>query len=395
MNVLKNILPNVFSELTYSEVKQVASKILVVDDNETNVEIITHILLKQGYEVAVAYDGEYALELAEALDLDLILLDILLPGISGLDVAKKLLNQDKTKNIPILFLSALNETRDIVTGLETGAVDYITKPFQEAEILARIRTHITIKQLERERVNLLHSIQKDLELARANQQNLVSFHFPPSPEYKIYSSYKPMDLVGGDLITFDLLPSGDLDILFGDVTGHGIAAAMVSLMAIITFKTMNKSFLTPSECLYWIHNTLSPMISTHFISGIYMRYNAQNKLLSFSMAGHHCMILLRGKELIRLGTKGFCLMMFPQLMTENQEVFLQKGDRLFLFSDGMFEVPDEEENYLGENTFYELTKEFSDLKGREFLDQIQTKVLEHSKGKIADDMTMLLLEIES
>ncbi len=208
----------------------------MVDDNETNVEIITNILFGQGLQVAVAYDGEYALELAEVLDIDLILLDILLPGMSGLEVAKRLLSSEKNKNTPILFLSALNETKDIVLGLETGAVDYITKPFQEKEILARINTHLKIKSLEKERINLLNSIRKDLELARANQENLVSFQFPPSPNYKIYTSYKPMDLVGGDLITYDVLPSGDLDILFGDVTGHGIAAAMVSLMAIILLR---------------------------------------------------------------------------------------------------------------------------------------------------------------
>ncbi|MDZ4726123.1 MAG: fused response regulator/phosphatase [Leptospira sp.] len=373
--------------------KVTPSKILVVDDNETNVEIITHILLNVGYEVAVAYDGEYALELVEALEIDLILLDILLPGISGLEVAKRLTENERTKNIPILFLSALNETGDIVRGLEMGAADYITKPFQEAEILARIRNHLKIKHLEKERIDLLHAIHKDLELARSNQQNLISFHFPPSDDYKIFSSYKPMDQVGGDLITYDLLPNGDLDILFGDVTGHGIAAAMVSLMAIITFKTMNKGFLTPSECMYWIHNTLSPMINTHFISGIYLRYNPSDKILSYSMAGHHPMILIRGEELIKLGTKGFCLMMFPQLLTENRELNLMSGDRLFLFSDGMFEVPDQNENYLGEIEFFEIIKNHLSFNGPNFLSKIQSKVLEHSNNKIADDMTMLLVEI--
>lgn len=372
-----------------------AAKILVVDDNETNIEIITHILLNQGYEVAVAYDGEYALELAEALDFDLILLDILLPGISGLDVAKRLLTMERSKNTPILFLSALNETSDIVKGLETGAVDYITKPFQESEIVARIRTHIKIKSLEKERIDLLQAIQKDLELAKANQENLVTFQFPPSPLYQIYTSYKPMDLVGGDLITYDLLPSGDLDILFGDVTGHGIAAAMVSLMAIITFKTMNKSFLSPSESLYWIHSTLTPLISTHFISAIYIRYKAEENLLSYSMAGHHSMFLIRDQNVIKLGTKGFCLMMFPdQLNAENQDIFLNSGDRLFLFSDGMFEVPNENEEYLGDQKFLELIESRIHLTSREFLESVQEEVLVYSGGKVADDMTMLLLEIK-
>ncbi|WP_208732184.1 PP2C family protein-serine/threonine phosphatase [Leptospira perdikensis] len=372
-----------------------AAKILVVDDNETNIEIITHILLNQGYEVAVAYDGEYALELAEVLDFDLILLDILLPGLSGLEVAKRLLGMDRSKNTPILFLSALNETADIVKGLETGAVDYITKPFQETEILARIRTHIKIKTLEKERIDLLQAIQKDLELAKSNQENLVTFQFPPSPLYQIYTSYKPMDLVGGDLITYDLLPSGDLDILFGDVTGHGIAAAMVSLMAIITFKTMDKSFLAPSESLYWIHNKLTPLINTHFISAIYLRYKAEENLLSYSMAGHHSMFLIREKKILKLGTKGFCLMMFPdQLNADNEDIFLKSGDRLFLFSDGMFEVPNDKEEYLGDHKFTELIERRLDLPSKEFLESVQHEVLKYSGGKVADDMTMLLLEIK-
>ncbi|MCW7509485.1 fused response regulator/phosphatase [Leptospira levettii] len=374
---------------------KLAAKILVVDDNETNMEIITHILLGQGYEVAVAYDGEYALELADVLDFDLILLDILLPGISGLEVAKRLLTMERHKNTPILFLSALNETSDIVKGLETGAVDYITKPFQESEILARIRTHLKIKTLEKERIDLLYAIQKDLELAKTNQEKLVTFQFPPSPLYEIYTSYKPMDLVGGDLITYDVLPSGDLDILFGDVTGHGIAAAMVSLMAIITFKTMNKSFLSPSECLYWIHNTLTPLISTHFISAIYIRYRAEENLLSYSMAGHHNMFLLRKGNIQKLGTKGFCLMMFPdQLNTSNEDIILESGDRLFLFSDGMFEVPNEKEEYLGDQKFSELVEKNLNLPAKQFLDSISEEVLKYSEGKVADDMTMLLLEVK-
>nr|WP_276559188.1 PP2C family protein-serine/threonine phosphatase [Leptospira levettii] len=204
-----------------------------------------------------------------------------------------------------------------------------------------------------------------------------------------------MDLVGGDLITYDVLPSGDLDILFGDVTGHGIAAAMVSLMAIITFKTMNKSFLSPSECLYWIHNTLTPLISTHFISAIYIRYRAEENLLSYSMAGHHNMFLLRKGNIQKLGTKGFCLMMFPdQLNTSNEDIILESGDRLFLFSDGMFEVPNEKEEYLGDQKFSELVEKNLNLPAKQFLDSISEEVLKYSEGKVADDMTMLLLEVK-
>lgn len=371
-----------------------SAKILIVDDNETNVEILSEILRYENYEIVIAYDGEYAIELCNEIEIDLLLLDILLPGINGFEVARILQSNPKTQDISILFVSALHETKNIVKALDMGAVDYITKPFQEAEILARVRSQLKIRRLEREKSFLLRSLKADLDIAKSNQQNLVSFKFPPSKDYQVYTSYSPMEQVGGDWITYEVLPSHDLDILFGDVTGHGVAAAMISLMAIISFKNMTKAFLTPSECLHWLHNNLSPLIETHFISAIYLRYNPQNRLLSYSMAGHHPMILIREDKIFRLGTKGFCLLMFPQLVVENKEFYLQEKDRLFLFSDGMYEVPDSEDNYMGDNVFLEEVKKNCHLPPKDFLKAMQDFSLDFGNGQIQDDMTMLILDIE-
>lgn len=113
------------------------------------------------------------------------------------------------------------------------------------------------------------------------------------------------------------------------------------------------------------------------------------------MAGHHHMFLIRENKIIKLGTKGFCLMMFPdQLNAENEDIFLNSGDRLFLFSDGMFEVPNEKEEYLGDQKFAEIIETRIHLPSKEFLESIQDEVLVYSGGKVADDMTMLLLEIK-
>lgn len=372
---------------------QSSVKILIVDDNETNVEILSEILRYENYEIVVAYDGEYAIELCNEIEIDLVLLDVLLPGINGFEVARILQSNSKTAEIPILFVSALHETKNIVKALDMGAVDYITKPFQEAEILARVRSQLKIRALEKERNLLLRALKNDLDIAKSNQQNLVSFKFPPSKDYQIHTSYTPMEQVGGDWITYELQPSQDLDILFGDVTGHGVAAAMISLMAIISFKNMTKAFLTPSECLHWLHNNLSPLIETHFISAIYLRYNPQNRLLSYSMAGHHAMVLIREDKIFKLGTKGFCLLMFPQLVLDNKDFYLQEKDRLFLFSDGMYEVPNAEENYMGDLVFLEEVKRNSSLPAKDFLTAMQSFSLKYGNGVIHDDMTMLVMDI--
>jgi len=115
-------------------------RILVVDDEEDILELVRYNLTREGYRVVGALSGEAALKKARLEALDLIVLDLMLPGIDGLEVAKKLKANEKTRHIPIVMLTAKGEEADIVTGLELGADDYITKPFSPRVLLARVRT---------------------------------------------------------------------------------------------------------------------------------------------------------------------------------------------------------------------------------------------------------------
>ena len=114
-------------------------RILVVDDEEDILELVTYNLTKEGYQANGASTGEQALKKAQSEDFDLIVLDLMLPGIDGLEVAKRLKAGSKTAQIPIVMLSAKGEEADIVTGLELGADDYITKPFSPRVMIARVR----------------------------------------------------------------------------------------------------------------------------------------------------------------------------------------------------------------------------------------------------------------
>ena len=114
-------------------------RILVVDDEEDILELVRYNLVKEGYHVSGALTGEDALKKARAEVFDLVVLDLMLPGIDGLDVAKKLKSDQKTGHVPIVMLTARGEEADVVTGLELGADDYVTKPFSPRVLLARIR----------------------------------------------------------------------------------------------------------------------------------------------------------------------------------------------------------------------------------------------------------------
>ena len=130
--------------------KSPAGEILIVDDTPANLRLLTAMLSDQGYSVRPARNGELALMNARAAPPDLILLDIKMPGLDGYEVCKQLKNDPDTHHIPIIFLSALDQTEDKVKAFTLGGVDYITKPFQIEEVLARVRTHLTIQRLKDE-----------------------------------------------------------------------------------------------------------------------------------------------------------------------------------------------------------------------------------------------------
>ena len=122
--------------------------ILVVDDTPNNLHLLMDILTRKGYEVRPAPNGERALSAARSQPPDLILLDIMMPGMSGYDVCRKLKANRATRDIPVIFLSALDDLLNKMEAFAVGGVDYVTKPFQSKEVLARVETHLKIRRLQ-------------------------------------------------------------------------------------------------------------------------------------------------------------------------------------------------------------------------------------------------------
>src|SRR5208283_1845623 len=134
--------------------------ILVVDDTPDSLRLLTDLLAKHGYRVRPASDGALALKSIAARTPDLILLDVSMPDMDGYEVCRRLKADEKSSRIPVIFISAFGDTRQKVTGFEAGGIDYITKPFEAEEALARVRTHLRLRQAEEE----LRNAQNTLEL---------------------------------------------------------------------------------------------------------------------------------------------------------------------------------------------------------------------------------------
>jgi two-component system, sensor histidine kinase and response regulator len=147
-----------------------SERILVIDDQEANIHVLSTMLGQQGFEIIAATDGEDALRRIEARPPDLVLLDVLMPGIDGFEVCRRIREHPEAKHIPIIFLSSADDKDFVVRALGAGGVDYVTKPFHKAELVSRVRTHLALKaardslrQLAEDKDELLGILAHDLK----------------------------------------------------------------------------------------------------------------------------------------------------------------------------------------------------------------------------------------
>ncbi|QAR34178.1 response regulator [Geovibrio thiophilus] len=134
--------------------------VLIVDDVPKNIQLLSLVLSRKNYEIAFAVSGEQALEMLESISPELILLDIVMPGMDGFEVCERVRSNPVTEGIPIIFLTGRASAEDIKKGFQTGAVDYISKPFNSEELLARVRTHIELKRNQDMKDSLISLLQK-------------------------------------------------------------------------------------------------------------------------------------------------------------------------------------------------------------------------------------------
>lgn len=120
-------------------------RLLIVDDNDQNLELVKRVLSGEGFELLFADNGRKALEVLDAIKIDLILLDVMMPGLDGFETCKIIKENQKLANIPVIFLTARTDLNDIVSGFNLGGVDYISKPFSKEELLVRVRNHVQLK----------------------------------------------------------------------------------------------------------------------------------------------------------------------------------------------------------------------------------------------------------
>jgi sigma-B regulation protein RsbU (phosphoserine phosphatase) len=372
---------------TFVDGQEQPERILLVDDNPTNLQVLFQTLEGRGYNLLVAKDGETALTIVKKALPELILLDIMMPGIDGYEVCRQLKENPATRNIPVIFLSALDDTKDKVRGLDLGAVDYISKPFQADEVIARVNTHLTIHRLQQQ-------LQEQKDVVAKVQYDLLPKRLPEIKGMKLSAYYQTSRYAGGDYYDIIELPDERWGFMVADAEGHSTPAAVRMAMTCALLRGYPGAASDPGKVLKDLNRTLCEVVGMSFITAIFAVYDGRDNSLRIVKAGHMDPLLYRPAEgeTVEIPCEGTYAMGIEQYdevpVTETR---LQSGDRLLFYTDGLTELFNPEGEMYGlERLCRQLSKDHGG-NPKEILDAIVDDAERFAKGLPADDDQALLL----
>jgi sigma-B regulation protein RsbU (phosphoserine phosphatase) len=324
-------------------------RVLLVDDAKANLDILVEGL-KSDHKLSLALNGETALQLAARTPPDLVLLDIVMPGLDGYEVCRRLREMPETAEIPIMFLSSLEEIQNKARGFEVGANDYLTKPFEMLEVKARVRSLLKAKAYNDA---AKEQIASELRVAREIQMGMLPHDFA-GLEKTYHISFdallEPAREVGGDLYGVCAAGPERLVIFLGDVSGKGIPASMFMVRAISAARLLSRDGPEPERILARLNDELAAdNPSGMFVTFICAVFEARSGRLTLANAGHCRPILLPRGDSPRWAVRdlGTALGFEPGIQFDRTEVALHEGDALVLYTDGVSEAFNPQEECYG------------------------------------------------
>lgn len=386
-------------------------KILIIDDSRDIRILLAHFLKAAGYEIAQGEDGEHGLKLAREWTPDLILLDVVMPGIDGYKVCEILKGDAATQDIPVVFLSARSDAADKIKGLDIGGSDYITKPFDRGEVMARIENLLKIRRLTHallkanaDLTEKQRHLDEDLKAAAAIQQSLLPQKLPQFEQLDIAWKFMPSAQIGGDI--FNALPLDDHHLAFYmiDVSGHGVPAALVTFSVSQALQphmgyTVKKKpgcspdheIMTPREVMEALDSEYPWERFEKYLTVIYLIVDLREGKLIYSNAAHPPPMLLRADGSFDLLEKGGTIIGLDGILPyEEQTHTLQEGDKILFYTDGVLDVMNAHGERFGEKRFYDLARSLSAGPVSAIVEETATMIHRFADAqRLPDDVSLL------
>jgi two-component system response regulator len=421
-----------------------SGNLLVVDDNEMNRDLLSRHLMRQGHRVSLAENGREALAMLEQDRFDVVLLDIMMPEMDGYETLKRMKSHETWQYIPVIMISALDEMAGVARCIETGAEDYLSRPFDAVLLSARIGAVMEKKRLRDKEHLYLKSLERELDIAREIQASFLPDALPEIPGWEIEVCFHPARQVAGDFYDAFLLPGGEgIGIVVADVCGKGVGAALFMGL----FRSLIRAFTDLHSDLYHYdgnrisadiaadedalktimtltndyiarHHGKSNMFATIFFGLIL----PSDGTLIYINGGHEPPVIV-GKNGMkaRLTPTGPAVGMLPDMVFETGKAILEPGDTLTVFTDGITEAFDSEGKLYTKERLFKLLSDtapecgneiFADsdkkrksdrmlsgrfaLSARDLIARIESDLREHTAGaEQSDDITLLAVRRKS
>lgn len=325
--------------------------ILIVDDNQVNRFVIEKILMNAGYTDCVSLPSAHELfeylqmgeEKAQHPAVDLILLDIMMPEIDGIEACRRLQQNSRLKDIPIIFVTALEDSNKLAEALDVGGIDYIMKPINKVELLARIRVALRLKYEKDWHANQEKKIRDELDLAMQVQRSLLS---EPVHEnnLRITASYLPSFKLAGDMYYWHKIDEKRYGVILLDMMGHGISASLVCMFISSVLRDAIKLFVDPEWVIKELNRYMLLLYKRenyihYYFTAIYLVIDTKNKTVEYVNAGHPQGYALLDGEKVQPLDSGCCAVgFFEDIDVQKSIIHYEDSIQIFLFTDGVTET---------------------------------------------------------
>ncbi len=325
--------------------------VLIVDDNAMNVMVIQEMLKRAGYDdFRVAYSAEEMFELLNSYGegsaiatshIDLILLDLMMPAMDGIEACRRLQANVRFKDIPVIMVTAIGDSRKLAEALDAGAIDFVTKPINKTELLARIRSALKLnRELDRHKERDSR-MRQELLLARQVQESVLP-DIIEEPDIRVKAYFQASEELAGDLYAWHKIDGNRWAIAVIDAMGHGISSSLVSMFIASILKESMRTLWSPDKVFAEINRRLMGLqweneLVHYYCTGIYATLDLKRRKLEYANAGHPAGLLYHAGASLpeRLSVSSAPLGMFDSMEIVSRSLILSPGDSLYLFTDGI------------------------------------------------------------
>lgn len=336
-------------------------RILIVDDNPTNVIIIREILKKEDYRnfVTASSAKEMFVRLGigsltedgrpQMSDIDLILLDMMMPEMDGIEACRVVQQYEHLKDIPIIMVTAVGDSKKLAEALDAGAVDYVTKPINKVELMARIRLALRLKREKDWHKERDQRIQEELRLAALVQNAVLSLPIKEE-HFEVNAIYQPSSELAGDLYAWYPLGNGRYGVILLDIMGHGISSSLFCMFLASVLKDTVTTYVEPEKVIQELNRRFNQLyiekkLIQYYFTTIYLVIDTRMKRIDYVNAGHPPALFFEGitKTPVLLESNCHPVGLFERIDIEPQTLAYEDDSHLVLYTDGLLELVEGEQ----------------------------------------------------